>query len=122
MRKNYWLIGLVCAAIAILVVLLLPRGRAPVALAQQSAAVGYVIGLTGAEKSGRLPVILIDTKEQAIIAYEYNYSRHRLILVTARSYRYDRQLQDYSLGTGSSNGLDVDDVRKRIPKKKRLRF
>ena len=114
MRHQHWLITLLVAAVAVESTLLIVGGAgAPArhAYGQATAVAGYIIGLTGSEKNGRLPLIMIDTKEQTIVAYEYNYSRHRLILASVRPYRYDRQLDEYYLGVSTSgNGLSVDKV------------
>ena len=127
MRRQHWLITALVAAVAVLSTLLIVGGfgrPSGVALGQQSAVAGYIIGLTGMEKNGRLPLVLIDTKEQTIIAYEYNYSRHRLILSSVRPYRYDRQLQEYYLGattTQRANGLSVQNVQQRLRKQESKR-
>ena len=120
MHRQPWLITVLVAAVAVLGTLLIVGGYggpSRSAFGQQSAVAGYIIGLTGTDRNGRLPIILIDTKEQTIVAYEYNYSKHRLILSSVRPYRFDRQLEEYYLGTSTSgNGMSVKQVQQRLRK------
>ena len=116
MKAGNWIITALVGAVAILVTMLVsdivnPGGR--YVLAQDSAAVPYLIGITGPEQNLRLPLFLIDIRKEVILSYEYNISRRSLELVRVRTYRYDRQLEDYE-NTASRGGPSVGEVRQMV--------
>lgn len=118
MHNQQWVITILAVAVAVLSVLLItgwPGGTGRDVLGQEAAVAGYIIGLSGTEKNSRLPFIIIDTKEQTIMAYEYNYSSRDILLGSVRSYRFDRQLGsippfEFTGGRAGSDGPSVQQV------------
>ena len=59
------------------------------------------------------PLVVIDTKTETILVYEYMVSKHALFLRDARTYRSDRELRDNYFFTGDSyTGPSVDQIQK----------
>jgi len=129
MRTYQWAVTALAVLVAVLATLLITGvvSNSPdrCVMAQTTASGGFMIGLTGAETSNRMPVVLVDTKQQVILAYEYNYSRRSIILAAVRPYRYDLDFwmtekdQSYNLGSGTSRGVSVSDVRKKLERIRR---
>ena len=58
------------------------------------------------------PIILIDTKTQTLMVYEYMISTHTMFLRVARTYAADRELLDNGFFAGNLYaGPSVNDVR-----------
>jgi hypothetical protein len=88
-----------------------PRG---IAWAQESAQVGYIIGLIGPMDRFRVPIVLVDTQRQVLMVYEYNSAQTSLRFVQARTYRYDRQLGDFPPNSSTPTVKEIEDYVDRI--------
>lgn len=113
-RSQYVMLAL-AAAVAVLATLLVTgafRPEARVAFAQtEGVGANYVIGILGQTQNDRTPLVLLDTKAQNILIYEYVNSRRKLYLRVARSFVHDRELEDASFGENNVyEGPSVRDV------------
>jgi hypothetical protein len=68
----------------------------PRAYAQSEGATGRVILAVGSPVNTLAPVVLVDTVEQTLMVYEYDYRARTLWLKTARTYRFDKQLAEFA--------------------------
>jgi hypothetical protein len=69
---------------------------------------GGIICVVGGQNRNYLPIVLVDTREQRLLVYEF-YGQGNLYLRAARPYMYDRMMPPYKNG-----GLTVADVRRQI--------
>ena len=110
--------AIVGALAALLAVEYLHKSDSRAAFGQTAEAAGsanYVLALLGNTVSDATPIVLIDTKTQTLMIYEYMVSTHAMFLRVARTYREDRELLDNSFFTGNVyTGPSVDDVRKKL--------
>lgn len=112
MKKAYPLL-VSLAVIAAMVGYFLGRGGLSPASAQGMVSEqGNTIVVVGPEKNSRLPIIVVDTREQTMCLYRYDYNGNNLELAIARSYQWDKKLEQ--LGRQSP---DISSVRKEIMKK-----
>ena len=113
--RTQWTLTALAAVVAVLVTLLVVqylRDGSRYAFGQVSeGAAGYVVGVVGPEYQNRLPLFLIDNKSQTILVYEYYQPNRELFLRAARTFRYDRDVEDESFTKyGTSKGPSVKDV------------
>ena len=109
--KERWQSAALVALMAMVFGYILGQSRIlPVAQAQGEGAAGRVICVVGTASDRTAPIVLVDTLEQSIIVYEYNYTARSMYLKTARSYRFDRLLVDFHSGGGL--GPSVEEVRR----------
>jgi hypothetical protein len=81
---------------------------------EAAASANYVLALLGNTVSDATPIVLIDTKTQTVLLYEYMVSRKTMYLRVARTYSADRELLDNGFYTGDSynpQGQTVNDIR-----------
>jgi len=107
-RWNYALTLGLAFAVGVLGTLLLVRGGEGVAWAQDSGQANYLIGLIGPAVRSDIPFVLIDTRAQVIMMYQWNTAREQFKFIQARNYQYDRQLMEFR----SKGGLSVREARK----------
>jgi len=118
-RRVHWLlIGLAAimgALAALLAAEYLHRSDSRAAYGQTAEAAGsanYVLALLGTSANDAAPIVVIDTKAQTILVYEYMLSTHTMFLRVGRSYSADRELVDRSFFAGNAYaGPRVEDVR-----------
>lgn len=131
-RSADWLLVSLVAAVSVLATLLavnLLRSESPYAYGQgtdlgairnvsrssfgqvSEGAAGYIAALTNTPDQSRMPLLMIDTKSQTILIYEYDQSRRVLYLRAVRSFRNDRELEDASFGRSATKGPTVEEVR-----------
>jgi hypothetical protein len=89
-------------AIAVLVslmagVLLAGSGILPAADGQSEGRAGNVICVVGEERNGYAPIVLVDTREEALLVYRYSYADYQLELGSVRTYAFDKQLREYNI-------------------------
>ncbi len=99
--------NILLGAIVVLLTIIVFKGSTQYVSAQADGDARHVFGLIGQRQGNREPLYLIDTREQAIMVYEYSVQGEGLGLVTARSYKYDKELEDF----GRSFGYDIEKVR-----------
>ena len=99
--------NLMLGAIIVLLTIIVFKGLTQDVNAQADGAARHVFGLIGQRQGNREPLYLIDTREQVILIYEYSVQGEGLGLVTARSYKYDKELEDY----GRVFGSDIEKIR-----------
>ncbi|MEK6559940.1 MAG: hypothetical protein AABZ43_07325 [Planctomycetota bacterium] len=97
--------------IALLVMLLIFKNTTNYVVAQGDGNAGHVFGVVGERLSNREPFYLIDTNEETIMVYEY-FQGGGLGFVAARSYKYDKKLQEH----GMPYGMSIEDVKAEIRK------
>ncbi|MHC4268739.1 MAG: hypothetical protein ACYSWS_02845 [Planctomycetota bacterium] len=101
-------------AIVLLVLLLMENSTNYVA-AQGDGGAGakHVFAVVGNQQSNRESFYLVDTKQEVIMVYEYGVQGEGLGLVSVRSYKYDKLLEQYGI---SNFGPKVDVIKKQIEK------
>ncbi len=113
---NKYRLNTVLLGVAImLLVLLFMKNSTNYVVAQGDGGAGtkHIFALVGNQQSNREPLYLVDTRQEVIMVYEYGVQGEGLGLVSARSYKYDKLLEQY----GSSNfGPKVNVIKKEIEK------
>ena len=70
------------------------------AFAQDSVNANFMIGMIGSSaRSFDVPIVLVDTRMQVLLVYQFNTASEKLKLIQARTYRYDRQLMEFPGGS-----------------------
>ena len=117
-RRVHWVIAGMAAIIGALAALLavqcLRPGESRAAFGQGEAAgsANYVLAMLGNTVNDATPIVVIDTKTQTVMVYEYMVSTHTMFLRVARTYASDRELLDNFFFAGNAyNGPSVNDVR-----------
>ena len=118
-RRAHWVIAGMAAIIGALAALLaveyLHTSDSRAAFGQTAEVAGsanYVLALLGNTVGDATPIVLIDTKTQTLMIYEYMVSTRTMFLRVARTYSADRELVDSAFFAGNvSNGPSVNDVR-----------
>jgi hypothetical protein len=80
---------------------------------EAAAEANYVLALLGNTVNDATPIVLVDTKAQTLLVYEYMVSRRIMFLRVARTYAADRELLDNSFWTGDSyapKGQTVNEI------------
>jgi hypothetical protein len=105
--KTMWPTLVLVALVALLAGAFLGRrGVLRPAGAQSEGVIGRVMLLVGPPIDRFAPIVLVDTMEQSVVVYEYEYDGRLLRLQCARTYRYDKQLGQYGIAPPT-----VDQVR-----------
>ena len=115
MLKKYGLNTVLLGVVIVLLVLVLIKTSPDYVIAQGDGGAGakHVFAIAGNRANNREPFYLVDTRQEVIMAYEYGVQGDGLGLVSVRSYKYDKLLEQY----GRSNfGPKVDKIRKEIRK------
>ena len=115
MFNKYGLNTVLLGVAIVLLILLFMKNSTNDVIAQGDGGAGtkYVFAVVGNRQSNREPFYLVDTKREVIMVYEYGVQGDGLGLVSARSYKYDKLLEQY----GRSNfGPKVDKIKKEIRK------
>jgi hypothetical protein len=118
--KAHWVIAgmaaIVGALAALLVVEYLHKSDSRLAFGQMSeAGSANLLALMGATSYDATPIVLIDTKTQTILVYEFMVSKHAMYLRCARTYISDRELIDANFYTGDAyKGPSVNDIRNQV--------
>ena len=78
-----------------------------------AAEANYVLAMLGSTVNDATPVVLVDTRAQTVLVYEYMVSRKVMLLRVARTYAADRELLDNNFWTGDSyttRGQTVNEI------------
>jgi hypothetical protein len=120
--RAHWAIVGLAAAVGSLATLLaveyLHRSESRAAYGQTgeaAAEANYVLALLGNTVNDATPIVLVDTKTQTLLVYEYMVSRKVMFLRVARTYASDRELLDNSFWNGDSyapQGQTVNDIQR----------
>jgi hypothetical protein len=106
MSQGTWKTAVVAVVAVAVGVALGGSGLLRSAQAQSSSgSAGGVICVVGDQLNGYAPICLVDVREQTLLVYEYSYSDDRIELTSARTFAFDKQLQNYQTKP------PVDDVR-----------
>ena len=101
--KENWQMNVILLLVALGVGYMLGRtSLLPGAEAQMGSETGRIAVVMGEAREDEAPLCVIDTLEQTIMVYKYDYSGRDLDFETVRTYRFDKQLQSYNLGDGPS--------------------
>jgi hypothetical protein len=114
MDKKYGLNTILFGVVITLLVLILVKNSPNYVVAQGDGGFAkHVFGVVGFPDANRQPFYLVDTRQEVIMVYEYGVQGDGLGLVSTRSYRYDKLLEQY----GRSNfGPKVDQIKKELEK------
>ena len=115
MLKKYGLNTILLGVVIVLLVLVLIKTSPDYAIATGDGGAGakHVFALVGTQVNNREPFYLVDTRQEVIMVYEYGVQGDGLGLASARSYKYDKLLDQY----GRSNfGPKVNEIKKEIRK------
>jgi len=118
MDKKYRLITILLGVIIALLVLVLLKNSPNYVAAQASpgaaaARAGHMLAIVGNKQANRESFYLVDTRHEVIMCYEYGIQGEGLGLVSTRSYKYDKQLEQYGR---SHFGPKVDKIKKELEK------
>ena len=111
MHKIYRTNTILLIVISVLLAILIFKNSANYVIAQGDGNARHVFGLVGERQGNRQPLYLIDTEEQTIMVYEY-FQGGGLGFVAARTYKYDKKLQEH----GRPYGLSIEDVKAELLK------
>jgi hypothetical protein len=101
---------LAVAAMAFAVGLLVAGGGVlPRAEAQGEGRTTGVICVIGTDYGAIAPVVIVDVPDETVIAYKFDYRSNQLELTSARTYRFDKLLQDFG-----TRGVTVEEVRRAV--------
>ena len=90
-----------CAVAALVLGYLIGKATMPEVQAQGMVSnAGNTIVVAGAERSARIPIFLVDTREQTVCVYRYDFNANSLELSAARSYEWDKKIQQYGRSRG----------------------
>ena len=115
MLKKYGLNTILLGAVIVLLVLVLIKTSPDYVIAQGDGGAGakHVFAVVGGQQNNRESFYLVDTRQEVIMVYEYGVQGEGLGLVSARSYKYDKLLEQY----GRSNfGPKVEKIKKELVK------
>ncbi len=123
MSKKYGLNTVLLGVVITLLILILVKNSPNYVTAANigspgSAAAGaeHILAIVGNQQANRESFYLVDTRQEVIMVYEYGIQGEGLGLITTRSYKYDKLLDQY----GRSNfGPKVEKIKKEIESKKR---
>ncbi len=115
MLKKYGLNTILLGVVVVLLVLVLIKTPPNYVAAQGGggAAARHVFAVVGSRQNNREPFYLVDTRQEVIMVYEYGVQGDGLGLTSARSYKYDKLLEQYGR---SHFGPKVDGVKREIRK------
>ncbi|GAX61408.1 aspartyl/asparaginyl-tRNA synthetase [Candidatus Scalindua japonica] len=115
MLKKYGINTILLGVVIVLLVLVLIKTSPDYVVAQGDggAAAKHVFAVVGSRYNNREPFYLVDTRQEVIMVYEYGVQGDGLGLASARSYKYDKLLEQYGR---SSFGPKVDKIKKEIGK------
>ncbi len=116
MDKKYRLNTILLGVIIALLALVLLKNSPNYVVAQGDGGARHVFAVVGNQQANREPFYLVDTRQEVIMVYEYGVQGEGLGLVTTRSYKYDKQLEQYGR---ASFGPKVDKIRKELEKTRR---
>ncbi len=115
MLKKYGLNTILLGVVIVLLALVLIKTSPDYVVAQGDGGAGakHVFAIVGNRANNREPFYLVDTRQEVIMVYEYGVQGDGLGLASARSYKYDKLLEQY----GRSNfGPKVERIKKEIRK------
>jgi hypothetical protein len=115
MLKKYGLNTILLGVVIVLLVLVLTKTSPNYVVAQGDGSARHVFAVVGNRQSNREPFYLVDTLQEVIMVYEYGVQGEGLGLVTTRSYKYDKLLEQYGR---NDFGPKVENIKKELEKKK----
>ncbi len=113
MVKKYSLNTILLGIIITLLVLILVKNSPNYVVAQGDGGARHVFAVVGIPQANRQPFYMVDTRQEVIMVYEYGVQGEGLGLVTTRSYKYDKLLEQYGR---SYFGPKVDVIKKELEK------
>ena len=90
-------------------VLLAGSGMLPVAQGLSEGRAGDVVCVVGEERNGVAPIILVATRDETLLAYEYSYANDQIELKSARTYQFDRRIREFNI-----DGITVEQVAREV--------
>jgi hypothetical protein len=116
MIRKYGLNTILMGVIILLLVFVLIKSSPNCVVAQQGEGGGFakhVFGIVGHFDGSRESFYLVDTRQEVIMMYEYNIQGNGLGLITTRSYKYDKLLDQYGR---SHFGPKVEKIKEEVLK------
>lgn len=115
MGKKYGLNTILMGVIIMLLVFILIKNSPNYVVAQGDGGAfsRHVFGVVGHLEGSRESFYLVDTRQEVIMMYEYNIQGNGLGLITTRSYKYDKLLDQYGR---SHFGPKVEEIKKEVRK------
>ncbi|MFQ5962708.1 MAG: hypothetical protein ACE5KZ_00305 [Candidatus Scalinduaceae bacterium] len=115
MAKKYSLNTILLGVIITLLVLTLFKNSPNyvIATGDGGATARHIFGLVGNQQANRESFYLVDTRREVIMVYEYGVQGEGLGLVTTRSYKYDKLLEQYGR---NYFGPKVDKIKEEVEK------
>ena len=97
MGAREWKMVVVALVALIAGMLLAGRGVLPAVQAQIGGQAGNVICVVGQERNGYAPIVVVDTREETLLAYRYSYSDYTIEFTSARTYNFDKQMKEFNI-------------------------
>ncbi len=118
MLKKYGSNMILLGVVIVLLVLVFTKTSPDYVVAQGDGGAGakHVFAVVGNRANNREPFYLVDTRREVIMVYEYGVQGEGLGLASVRSYKYDKQLEQYGQ---SSFGPKVEKIKKELVKMKK---
>ncbi|MFV1974536.1 MAG: hypothetical protein ACC651_02245 [Candidatus Scalindua sp.] len=120
MLKKFGLNTILLGVVIVLLLLVLIKTSPNYVVAQSGSAGGgggagarHVFAVVGSQQNNRESFYLVDTRQEVIMVYEYGVQGDGLGLTYARSYKYDKLLEQYGRRIFGPN---VDQIKKEIRK------
>jgi len=116
--RTHWVITALAALVGALGALLareyLSKAGPRIAFAEEAGGgvtANYMIAMLGMTVNDATPIVLVDTKAQTLLVYEYMVSTKRAYLRCARTYAFDKDLTErYFFAGNAYNGPSVGDI------------
>ena len=87
-------------------------GVLKMAQAQGEMQTGRIAVVAGPIRTVDLPIILVDSREETMMVYEYDMAQKELNLIAARTFRFDKLLAQFEVK--GRNGPSVDEVKRAV--------
>ncbi len=81
------------------------------AMAGSEGTARHVVALAGEKNGTDQALYIVDTLEQTVVVYEYSLGRGGLHLSAARSFKYDKKLEDFDISRVGGKSLRVAQVK-----------
>ena len=112
-KVNLWLALTVAALLGVIVGMVIGAGDVTAASSSSSpATTGHLTALAGHVDAAEQPIYLIDSREQVLLVYEYGLGQNGLKFVAARTFQYDKLVDDFNIQDNNGENPTPDQVKK----------
>jgi hypothetical protein len=110
-RTDAWKLGVLLPAALALGYIVASGAFSSPAHAQGDGEARGIICLVGGLRQGgdTAPIVLVDTAEQTMMVYKFDYGHEDVEFVASRTFRFDKLVTEFNI-----DGASVDAVRRRV--------